>query len=197
MLETIEVQRRVAGWYPRVRTQQHLVIDGIHGPATTTAIGNFQESVGLPRSGLVTLATERELGELNKSDGSTLHFAWSDFKSRRDSSQIYKVGVMQAVANLRLLMWNLEGLRSKLGNQPIYINSGIRSVPYNSQIGGASDSMHMYGLAADITVRNRTPNQVAEGAARCGFSGIFVYVSHCHVDLRARITRPWAWDFSA
>ena len=197
MLETREVQTRVAGWFPRTRTQRHLVIDGVNGPATATAIGNFQASVGLPLTGTLTTPTERELAKINESDGSTLHFAWTDFKSPRDHSQLYKVSVWQAVANLRMLMWNLEGLRSKLGDQPIYINSGIRSVPYNSQIGGAGDSMHMYGLAADISVRNRTPNQVAEAAATCGFSGIFVYPGHCHVDLRARDGRPWVWDFTA
>ena len=197
MLATIEVQKRVAGWYPRSRTQKQLPIDGFPGPATSVAVSTFQHTVGVPVTGTLTAATERELRELGDADGSTLHFAWTDFKSSRDSSQLYKVSVMRAVANLSLLMWNLEGLRSKLGDQPIYINSGIRSVPYNSQIGGASDSMHMYGLAADISVRNRTPYQVAEGAAQCGFSGIFVYVGHCHVDLRARINRPWVWDFSA
>ena len=196
MLETREVQTRVAGWYPRVRTQKHLAIDGVSGPATARAVSNFQVYRNLPMTGTVTTVTERELARLEEPDKSTIHFAWTDFKSSRDSSQLYKVSVMQAVANLRVLMWNLEGLRAKLGDQPIYINSGIRSVSYNTQIGGAADSMHMYGLAADISVRNRTPNQVAEAAAVCGISGIFVYAGHCHVDLRARIGRPWAWDFT-
>ena len=199
MLETREVQTRVAGWYPRVRTQKHLAIDGVSGPATARAVSNFQVYRNLPLTGTVTTVTERELARLEEPDKSTIHFAWTDFKSFRDTSNIYAVGVnvWQALANLLMLMWNLEGLRAKLGDQPIYINSGIRSVPYNAQIGGVIDSMHTYGLAADISVRNRSPNQVAEAAAVCGFSGIFVYLGHCHVDLRARIGRPWAWDFSA
>lgn len=196
-MENKEAQLRLAGWFPRTHAQRQLTIDGVMGPNTAMAIGNFQVYVRLPLTGLLTDATVRELNRLGDPDNSTSHFTWNEFKSPRDSSQLYRVSVWQAVANLRMLMWNLEGLRAKLGDQPIHINSGIRSVPYNTQIGGASDSMHMYGLAADISVRNKTPREVAEGAAQCGFSGIFVYPGHCHVDLRARIGRPWVWDFTA
>lgn len=43
----------------------------------------------------------------------------------------------------------LEDLRKQM-NTVFYINSGYRTVTHNKAIGGASNSMHMYGLAADV-----------------------------------------------
>ena len=54
------------------------------------------------------------------------------------------------VANLRVLAAGLELVRAALGGRPIHINSGFRSAALNAAIGGAKNSMHMRGLAADI-----------------------------------------------
>lgn len=57
------------------------------------------------------------------------------------------------IDHLRLLCENvLEPARSFLGNGPIVITSGFRSKALNKVIGGAIDSVHPEGLAADIHV---------------------------------------------
>lgn len=55
-----------------------------------------------------------------------------------------------AQANLERLAQSLELVRIVLGNNPIHVNSGYRSPTVNRLVGGAPDSAHMYGLAADI-----------------------------------------------
>ena len=44
----------------------------------------------------------------------------------------------------------LERIRHGLGDEPIYINSGVRCKAHNKRVGGARNSMHLDGLAADI-----------------------------------------------
>jgi zinc D-Ala-D-Ala carboxypeptidase len=54
------------------------------------------------------------------------------------------------VANLRSLAEGLERVRGVLGGRPIHVNSGYRCPALNTAIGGAGNSMHVRGLAADI-----------------------------------------------
>ena len=57
----------------------------------------------------------------------------------------------QTLKNLRKLASTLERVRGVLGNLPILISSGYRSPVLNRVIGGAPNSAHMRGLAADFT----------------------------------------------
>lgn len=62
------------------------------------------------------------------------------------------------VENLKRLCGWLEMLRSEWnkrygeGNDPIFINSGFRSVAVNKAVGGVKGSNHLSGCAADIRV---------------------------------------------
>ena len=63
-----------------------------------------------------------------------------------------------AEANLIKLVENvLDPLRALYG-KPIKVNSGYRSKLVNTAVGGAKNSDHLYGLAADITAGNKTEN---------------------------------------
>jgi len=56
-------------------------------------------------------------------------------------------------AQLKMLCSHtLEGIRTLCGNNPVMISSGYRSPQLNAAIGGASNSAHMYGCAADFTI---------------------------------------------
>ena len=57
----------------------------------------------------------------------------------------------EVYANLVRLASMLQRIRDYVG-QPIIINSGYRSPAVNKAVGGANNSSHMYGLAADIRV---------------------------------------------
>lgn len=66
----------------------------------------------------------------------------------------------------------------------VTINSGYRTASYNAQIGGASQSYHIKGQAADIVVSGKTPLEVARKAEALGMKGIIKYNSFVHVDTR-------------
>lgn len=65
---------------------------------------------------------------------------------------------LEARANLQLLCGALEQVRA-LFDAPIIISSGYRSERVNRLIGGASDSQHVQGLAADFTVIEVSPRE--------------------------------------
>lgn len=70
------------------------------------------------------------------------------------------------------------------------MNSGFGSIAHNREIGGASDSTHLYGLAADLNVPGVSNRTVYQKAETSGFSGLETYtVNHQHVDSRADIGR--------
>jgi hypothetical protein len=63
------------------------------------------------------------------------------------------------VDNLRRLAATLEKVRAIVG--PVAVSSGYRSPLLNKAVGGAKDSAHTLGLAADITGKGWSPQQLA------------------------------------
>lgn len=90
----------------------------------------------------------------------------------------------------------LQILRNYIG-KPITINSGYRSEEYNASIGGAKNSQHIMGRAADIVVKGMTPLAVhttielliEKGDMLQG--GLGLYDSFVHYDIRGTKAR---WD---
>lgn len=70
--------------------------------------------------------------------------------------------------------------------KPVIINSGYRTVSKNKAVGGAAYSQHLYGTAADITVKGVTPKEVAAYAETLmpQKGGIGIYSTFTHVDVR-------------
>ena len=64
------------------------------------------------------------------------------------------------VANLTRLAALLEQVRALVG-APIVISSGYRSPALNKAVGGAANSAHVLGLAADISTAKLTPKALA------------------------------------
>ncbi|XBT45486.1 D-Ala-D-Ala carboxypeptidase family metallohydrolase [Pseudomonas viridiflava] len=64
----------------------------------------------------------------------------------------------EARANLQLLCCVLEQVRA-LFNAPVIVSSGYRSEQLNRAIGGAANSQHIQGLAADFTVIKLSPRE--------------------------------------
>ena len=86
------------------------------------------------------------------------------------------------------LLKKLEQLRA-YGGFTITINSGYRSPAYNKKIGGATNSQHIKGTAADIVVKKY--GKTVSGKLVCclcqslGFKGIgYISESAVHVDMR-------------
>jgi uncharacterized protein YcbK (DUF882 family) len=118
----------------------------------------------------------------------TLHFTVEEFRCH--SGEAYPVEWIDE--RLRPLGVVLEKLREELGGRPVKIVSGFRSPAHNAAVGGAKQSQHMAGRAADITVDGVAPAEVHAtllslfhaGAIEIG--GIGLYPRWVHVDVRQR-----------
>jgi len=78
----------------------------------------------------------------------------------------------------------LEELRKEIGNRPIVITSGYRCIEHNKAVGGHPKSYHTKGLAADIRASGIAPIDLFFEALKLGFSGVGLYDSFVHVDVR-------------
>ena len=79
----------------------------------------------------------------------------------------------------------LENIRSHFG-QPITINSGYRCLTHNTNVGGAGNSRHMHGDAADIMITDIAPSLVYKYADQLVGSrgGVGKYPNFTHIDVR-------------
>ncbi|MFF7329885.1 D-Ala-D-Ala carboxypeptidase family metallohydrolase [Streptomyces sp. NPDC008150] len=194
-----ELQVRVGGWAAASASQTYVAVDGAFGPGTAAAVKRFQTAYGLAVDGIVGPATQAALNALESSDGSTVHFEFSEFHSH-DGAGFGggNVSATQVKENIRRLMYKLEALRKKGGNRAVTVNSGFRSTSYNASVGGASNSMHTYGVASDVVVSGLSTLSVYRIAETCGFSGLETYsVSWQHVDSRMQYpygSQFWWWE---
>lgn len=100
--------------------------------------------------------------------------------------------------NVKVYLIRLQKAAQAAGiiSGPIYVNSGWRSVQYNTKIGGAKASQHLNGFAVDIVwdgfvAKSDKTNQFVALAKKEGFRGIGLYNSFIHLD----IGPERSWDF--
>jgi uncharacterized protein YcbK (DUF882 family) len=86
------------------------------------------------------------------------------------------------------LILALQAIRDHTGRS-VTINSGYRSPAWNTAIGGATNSLHVKGMAADIVIRGMTPLEVASLAHDMGLGGIKAYQAFTHIDVGVK--RTW------
>lgn len=81
----------------------------------------------------------------------------------------------------------LEQIREHF-NAPICINSGYRTPEWNRTVGGAKNSYHCKGMAADIRVKGYTAKEIAKYADELmeNYGGVICYTNFVHVDVRER-----------
>ena len=79
----------------------------------------------------------------------------------------------------------LQSIRDHFG-KAVIVNSGYRTPAHNKAVGGAARSQHLYGTAADITVRGVHPLTVAGYAEQLlpGKGGIGISPGFVHIDVR-------------
>jgi uncharacterized protein YcbK (DUF882 family) len=119
----------------------------------------------------------------------TDNFSLQEFQSKDGASFPNEV-----MNNLVTLAQQLQVLRDHLG-KPITITSGYRSKEHNMKIGGALDSFHVRGMAADIQVAGMKPKEVAEAIeklikeGKMMEGGIGIYRTWTHYDHRGKRIR--------
>ena len=121
-----------------------------------------------------------------KKDGSTYlskNFKVSEFKCNDGSDTVL---ISDKLVDL------LQKIRDHFG-VAVTINSGYRTSAYNKKVGGATNSQHVKGTAADIVAKGVDPLTVAQYAEYLmpNSGGIGVYQTFTHVDVRTSRSR---WD---
>jgi len=123
----------------------------------------------------------------------TQNFNLSEFASK-DGSDF----TLEAKLNLAVLAENLQIIRDHFG-RAISINSGYRSKAYNESIGGAENSFHIKGMAADLRIEGVSPKalygqiQMLIDAGKIMQGGLGLYDTFVHYDIRGHLAR---WNFS-
>jgi zinc D-Ala-D-Ala carboxypeptidase len=109
------------------------------------------------------------------------------------------------ITNLGLVAAVMERIRTLLGDRPIVVHSGYRSVAVNQAVGGVATSAHCHGLACDfVCPAFGTPAEVALAILRSGieYDQLILEYGWVHVGLaqegllsrREALTKrsPWA-----
>jgi len=100
----------------------------------------------------------------------------------------------KVLGNVLILAEQLQVLRDAL-NTPIHLTNAYRCVTHNKEVGGAKNSQHLLGKAADIQIEHLTPREVSttieifidEGLMKQG--GLATYPTFVHYDIRGKKAR--------
>jgi zinc D-Ala-D-Ala carboxypeptidase len=143
-----QLQIRVSG-YPGYGAV--LALDGDFGPATRSAVIRFQQAYGLSADGIAGPQTYNKIYALQDDDCTPINFSYAELNRCNSDWSGGAVSAATARFNARVNMWKLQAMRHALGDQPIRVTSGFRSVACNNAAGGSSTSRHLYGDAVDLT----------------------------------------------
>ncbi|KOV74932.1 MULTISPECIES: D-Ala-D-Ala carboxypeptidase family metallohydrolase [Streptomyces] len=189
--DVTQLQIRVAG---HVDYGEILSVDGNFGPRTKAAVTKFQQAYGLGADGVAGSQTFNKIYALQDPDCTPIHFTYAELNKCNSDWSGGAVSAATAKSNALRTMWKLEAMRRAMGDTPLVVTSGFRSYSCNSAVGGASNSRHLYGDAADL-VGNPSFCQLAQRGRYHGFGGIFGpgypgHDDHTHVD--GRTSRSWS-----
>lgn len=176
-------------------------IDGIIGKATLAAVKRFQGDYGLIADGIPGPATQEKLvgavaGTAVKASGppaagqpKTGSF-WDEIKFFSRSEFRCKCGGRYCNGfpsePKEELVRMAEEIRRRAG-VPLNVNSGLRCVQHNAQVGGVSNSLHLTGQAVDLA-GSITPERLHQIAAAVqaemlpSRGGLGLYTWGIHVD---------------
>lgn len=114
--------------------------DGVYGPITKLAVTKFQEAFNIgPWLVVDGIPGPRTQAAISNLPHLSNNFVVDELRSHGNGDCFVKRDLLKA----------LEDLRARL-NMPVHVIDAYRDPQHNAAVGGASDSMHLWGLAADI-----------------------------------------------
>lgn len=193
-----EAVRQAQAWLREIGFRvegQVIAVDGKLGPITRLATTYFQSGwtpTELLPDGDPGPLTMTALEQCVAWEGrASAHFRFAEFASKGNGD----------IRVDRRLILGLEDVRDVSGG-PITVISGYRDGLHNRKVGGAKNSQHLYGRAADIQFGGSKLSLAAVKALQ-QFSGIGYYPRRGnlvrHVDVRpgATATKPTTWTYGA
>ncbi|MFJ8962302.1 D-Ala-D-Ala carboxypeptidase family metallohydrolase [Lentzea sp. NPDC102401] len=187
-----QLQIRVAG-YPGYGAV--LAIDGQFGAGTKAAVTRFQQAYGLGADGIAGSATFSKIYALQDNDCTPINFTYDELNNCNSDWSGGNVSAATARANALVSMWKLQAMRHAMGDRPIDVNGGFRSVSCNNAVGGAAGSRHLYGDAVDLGAGAQGFCALAKQARNHGFNEILGpgYTGHNdHVHVAHKSSRFWS-----
>ena len=180
-------------------------IDGVWGEISRAATRAFQRDHGLTVDGIFGVGTETRIREVVASgelpqqpqdapetDGADWwadirYFKRAEFRCTCGRCGGFPVEPQESIAR------TVDEIRYRLGI-PISIvdggGSGVRCAAHNAEVGGVSDSQHLYGLAADLHSAASPAQMLAVAEDVIGHTGgIGLYSWGIHVDKRSGYAR--------
>lgn len=190
------------------RQKQHLLaylgyyvgnVDGEWGQLSKTATKAFQKDYGIKVDGIAGKETEKALKHavtygMPAKKVQVSGDCWDDIKYFKRSE--FKCTCNGKYCNGfpvepdEKLVRILDKVRAKYG-KAFSPNSAIRCAKRNAEVGGVSNSQHLYGIAADISVPGVAPKTVAAYLETLlpNTGGIGIYSWGVHVDTRKTKSR--------
>jgi uncharacterized protein YcbK (DUF882 family) len=142
------------------------------------------------------MAINRSYLGMKSKDYITEHFRLSEFLSTSLQEHFDKYetfpemsfyGAQEVIRNIIILANRLQVVRDVF-DSPIYILSGLRTPEHNALVGGAQNSQHLVGKAADIVARNIKPETVRRELVNWS-GGLGSYETFTHLDIGPK--RRW------
>lgn len=175
-------------------------IDGVWGDASRKATEEFQRKNQLTVDGVFgdgTAARIREViasGEVTAGETDVADW-WKDIRYFRRTEFRCPCGRCGGfpVEPQESMVRTVDEIRHRLG-VPVSVvdggGSGVRCVSHNAEVGGVSNSQHLYGLAADLHSAASPAEMKAVAEDVMGHTGgIGVYSWGIHVDTRQGYAR--------
>jgi uncharacterized protein YcbK (DUF882 family) len=133
------------------------------------------------------------------------HFTWAEATkngSRKPAVTQFQgteYSAKQIENNIIALARELDVIRHQFGDRAVTVHSWLRPPAANKEVGGVSNSQHLIGWAADITIEGLLPHQVAAKLKDSWVGGLGDSATFTHLDLRnlrGQASARWNYGFA-